>query len=174
MIILMSTEEEITRLINHYGNDILRMCFIYLKDYHLAEDAAQDTFIKAMVTYKSFRHDSSEKTWLTRIAINCCKNMMRTNWFRISRHELNNTMQESFSFENSVIEKSSLVSAIMTHNTNERELILLYYYQGLSMKEISHIIRKSENATVQRVNRARNKLRNILLEAGYEKRDNKE
>ena len=37
MIILMSTEEEITRLINHYGNDILRMCFIYLKDYHLAE-----------------------------------------------------------------------------------------------------------------------------------------
>ena len=42
MIILMSTEEEITRLINHYGNDILRMCFIYLKDYHLAEDAAQD------------------------------------------------------------------------------------------------------------------------------------
>ena len=158
MIILMSTEEEITRLINHYGNDILRMCFIYLKDYHLAEDAAQDTFIKAMVAYKSFRHDSSEKTWLTRIAINC--------W--------NNTMQESFSFENSVIEKSSLVSAIMTLNANERELILLYYYQGLSMKEISHIIRKSENATIQRVNRARNKLRNILLEAGYEKRYNKE
>ena len=93
--------------------------------------------------------------------------MMRTNWFRISRHELNDTMQESFSFENSVIEKSSLVSAIMTLNTNERELILLYYYQGLSMKEISHTIRKS-------VNRARNKLRNILLEAGYEKRYNKE
>ena len=45
------------------------------------------------------------------------------------------------------------------------------------MKEISHIIRKSENATIQRVNRARNKLRNILLEAleaGYEKRYNKE
>ena len=100
--------------------------------------------------------------------------MMRTNWFRISRHELNDTMQESFSFENSVIEKSSLVSAIMTLNANERELILLYYYQGLSMKEISHIIRKSENATIQRVNRARNKLRNILLEAGYEKRYNKE
>ena len=78
----MPANETIIRLMNIYGDSILRMCFLYLKDYHLAEDAAQETFIKAMNSYDMFHSLSSEKTWLTRIAINCCKNIMRTNWFR--------------------------------------------------------------------------------------------
>ena len=67
----MSAEQVIERLIMEYGDAILRMCYLYLKDYHLAEDAAQETFIKAMKHYESFHQKSSEKTWLTRIAINC-------------------------------------------------------------------------------------------------------
>ena len=58
------------------------MCYLYLKDYYLAEDATQETFIKAMKSYDSFLHNSNEKTWLIRIAINSCKNIMRTKWFR--------------------------------------------------------------------------------------------
>ena len=50
-----------------------RMCYLYLKDYYLAEDATQETFIKAMKSYDSFLHNSNEKTWLIRIAINSCK-----------------------------------------------------------------------------------------------------
>ena len=42
----MPADKEIERLINNYGDAILRMCFLYLKDYQLAEDAAQETFIK--------------------------------------------------------------------------------------------------------------------------------
>ena len=55
---------------------------MHLKDYYLAEDATQETFIKAMKSYDSFLHNSNEKTWLIRIAINSCKNIMRTKWFR--------------------------------------------------------------------------------------------
>ena len=47
------------------------------------------------------------------------------------------------------------------------ELIILYYYQELSMKEIAQVIGKSENVTIQRVNRARKKLKKILMEVGY-------
>ena len=67
----MPAEQGMERLIIEYGDAVLRMCFLYLKDYHLAEDAAQETFIKAMKHYDSFNRKSSEKTWLTRIAINC-------------------------------------------------------------------------------------------------------
>ncbi len=66
-------DELLARWIQEYGDSILRMCFLYLKDYHLAEDAAQETFLKAARSYDTFTHASSEKTWLTRIAINCCK-----------------------------------------------------------------------------------------------------
>lgn len=41
----MSTEQILERLMREYGDSVFRMCFLYLKDYHLAEDATQETFI---------------------------------------------------------------------------------------------------------------------------------
>jgi RNA polymerase sigma factor (sigma-70 family) len=69
----MPANEKLEELMNKYGDSIFRMCFLYLRDYHLAEDATQETFIKAMKSYDSFEHNSSEKTWLIRIAINVCQ-----------------------------------------------------------------------------------------------------
>lgn len=163
----MSTEEKIEQLINDYGNSIFRMCFLYLKDYHLAEDAAQDTFIKALYSYDSFQKRSSEKTWLTQIAINTCKNMMRTNWFQLSRNELKEDMQNLDDSYEAIIEEDSVSKAIMQLRTDDRKFILLYYYQELSMREIAQITGKSENSVIQCVNRARCRLKKILLEVGY-------
>ena len=61
-------EEIISRLINQYGNSILRMCYMYLKDYQLAEDVTQETFLQVYEKYETFENRSSEKTWITRIA----------------------------------------------------------------------------------------------------------
>lgn len=164
----MSAEEKIEQLLNDYGNSIFRMCFLYLKDYHLAEDAAQETFIRAMYSYHSFQNKASEKTWLLQIAINACKNIMRTNWFRLSRNELKEDVQNPDNFSEAIIEEDSLSKAIMRLRADDRKIILLYYYQELSMKEIAQIVGKNENAVIQRVNRARSRLKKILLEAGYD------
>ena len=144
-----------------YGDSIFRMCYLYLKDYHLAEDAVQETFIKAMKSYDSFAHKSSEKTWLIRIAINTCKNIMRNRWFQIIQNNLEDHIEE-------MLEKTSVSEAIMRLNANDRQIILLYYYQNLSVREIAKIIGKSENATIQRLNRARIRLKGNLVEVGYE------
>lgn len=140
----MSAEQVIERLIMEYGDAILRMCYLYLKDYHLAEDAAQETFIKAMKHYESFHQKSSEKTWLTRIAINCCKNMMRMNWFRLGRGYLEEDVQVSAAnlIEN-VLERDSVTRAIQNMEIHDRELIILYYYQELSK------IGKRDNTTYE-------------------------
>lgn len=47
----MPAEQYLERLLNEYGDSILRMCYLYLKDYQLAEDATQETYIKAMKSY---------------------------------------------------------------------------------------------------------------------------
>lgn len=143
----MPAEQGIERLITEYG------------------DA---TFIKAMKHYDSFNRKSSEKTWLTRIAINCCKNIMRMNWFRLGCGQLEENMQTVVTdpIEN-VLEKDGIARAIQSIEVQDKELIILYYYQELSMKEIAQVIGKSENVTIQRVNRARKKLKKILMEVGY-------
>ena len=71
-------DERIERMVNLYQLSLLRLCVMYLHDEEQAKDAVQETFIKAYRNLDSFRADSSEKTWLTRIAINTCKNMHRS------------------------------------------------------------------------------------------------
>lgn len=162
----MPANQLCNRLITEYGDTILRMCFLYLKDYYLAEDAAQETFVKAVQAYDSFKHKSSEKTWLIKIAVNCCKNMMRTRWFRLDYTNLEQhpelTSQQNLIEE--LILKDTISNAIMELNVLDREIIILHYYEDLSLKEIGSIIGKSENSIIQRLNRARKKLRNILKE----------
>lgn len=164
----MPAEKILEKLMSEHGDAILRVCYLYLKDYHLAQDATQETFIKAMKSYDSFEHKSSEKTWLTRIAINCCKNIMRTRWF----HSVSVGLGEEVNSVNlnpieELLEKGDLSNAIMSLNKSEREIIILYYYQELSIKEISAIVGKKENALNQQLRRAREKLKKILKEDGY-------
>ena len=75
-----SKEVRIERMVTLYQLPLLHLCILYLHDEEQAKDAVQETFIKAYRNLDSFRAEASEKTWLTRIAINTCKNMYRSGW----------------------------------------------------------------------------------------------
>ena len=75
-------DQTIERLILQYQTPLLRLCYVQLQDQALAEDAVQETFLKAYKGFASFRGDSSEKTWLTRIAVNTCRDFQRGGWFK--------------------------------------------------------------------------------------------
>lgn len=166
----MPVNQSLERLMSDYGDAIFRMCFLYLKDYQLAEDAVQETFIKAMSGYEKFEHRAAEKTWLTRIAINCCKNILRTHWFRVLKNPVAEPeeLRNSDGFDEKIAEKSGVVDAVMKLERNDREIILLYYYQELSVREIASVIKISENAVNQRLYRARKRLKKLLTEVDYE------
>ena len=73
-------EERIRQMIQTYEKDLLRLCRVYVKDAATAEDAVQETFVKAYRSLNRFRGESCEKTWLIRIAINVCKGYLRSPW----------------------------------------------------------------------------------------------
>lgn len=56
-----SEKPDINRLIDSYSKSLMRLCYIYLKDYQLAEDAVQETLTKAYLKYETFKNNSSEK-----------------------------------------------------------------------------------------------------------------
>ncbi len=165
----MPANQYLEKLMSDYGDSVFRICFLYLKDYHLAEDAVQETFMRAIMSYEKFEQRSSEKTWLTRIAINCCKNIMRTHWFQIVKNNLADYQEKNSDNPiDALVEKNSISSAIMKLDLNDREIIILYYYQELSIKDIAAIGNTSENTVNQRLYRARKKLKKILMEDGYD------
>lgn len=164
----MTSDLLLEKLMSEYGDMVLKICYLYLKDYHLAEDAVQETFLKVLKSYDTFLGNSSERTWITRIAINCCKNIRRTRWFQYCRNELTDISHtDGQDVSEEVVEKSAVLSAVFKLQASDREIIFLYYYEELKVEEIAKIIDKSKNATIQRLYRARKRLEKYLLEAGY-------
>ena len=158
---------ELERLMDTYGDGITRMCYLYLKDWYLAEEATQETFIKAYRYFDTFRNEASEKTWLTQIAINTCKNYARTSWFK--RVQVGTTKKEESigSFEEellSTIEQNEVLNQVSRLQHKYKEVILLYYYQEMKVSEIAEILDISEGTVKMRLNRARKKLRECLRE----------
>ena len=77
-----SREEAFARMAAQYQGAIRRMCHLCLYDRNAAEDAVQETFIKAYQHMDDFRGDSQERTWLMSIAINTCRDMNRSGWLK--------------------------------------------------------------------------------------------
>ena len=76
------SSEWLERAIVSHEAALFRLCFAYLGDAALAEDAVQETFVKAYKSGDRTGGDGREKAWLTRIAINTCKDMRKSAWFR--------------------------------------------------------------------------------------------
>ena len=89
--------------------------------------------------------------------------MMRKKWYRQEREELDGTA--SLDTEDAIdelIEKSCVSQEIMQLDSDDREILILFYYQELTLKEIASVIGRSENASMQRLSRARKRLKKIL------------
>ena len=156
-----SAEEEITYLVETHQRALLRLCFAYLHDQALAEDAVQETFLKAYRKLEQFQGNSNVKTWLSAIAINCCRDMTRGSWFRhIDRSVSIDTLPPRPEESNP---EDDLVSVeVMNLPIRLREVVLLYYFEDMNTNEIAETLRISQQAVSSRLLRARKKLRKAL------------
>lgn len=149
-----------------YGDALLRMCFIQLQDAELARDAVQETFLKAYRKWNSFKGNSSELTWLTRIAINTCYDMRRTAWFRhMSKSVKLEDIPEPAYVE--AFRDDTVLQAISKLSDKYRLPILLYYYQELPQDEVAQALNLTLNTVKTRLKRAREQLR-VHLEGWFE------
>ena len=155
------SEVELERLITQYGDGLLRVCLLYLKDYALAEDAVQETFLRAYRSYSCFEGRSSEKTWLTAIAINVCRNTLRSPWHR------RNTGEEALKYLQSAdpdLPDPTVSRAVMRLPRDLRAAVILHYIQGFKIREIAQVLEVPVQTVSSRLSRARNKLRAELKE----------
>lgn len=142
------------RLMNQHGTSLLRMCRLHLRDKGLAEDAVQETFIKAYRHMDSFRGESSELSWLAGIAINVCRDMLRTAWFRrIDRRVDIATLPECAQAD--AYADGTVLAEVMRLPLKLREVVLLRYYQGLTIREAAdalHLAPSTVKARQQKAN----------------------
>ena len=154
-------DQTIERLITQHQTSLLRLCYVQLQDQALAEDAVQETFLKAYKGFDSFRGDSSEKTWLTRIAVNTCRDFQRGGWFKHTDRRVTPDMLPVGTVQPDT-EDLDLSLAVMKLPRKMREAILLYYYQDMSTEEIAETLGIAQSSVSNRLRRGREKLRKLL------------
>ena len=154
-------DQRFERIVGQYQEQVVRMCFLYLCDKTLAEDAMQETFLNVYRTLDSFRGDSNEKTWIMKIAIRTCYDMNHSGWFRVfNRHVTPDMVPETAGpFEES---DDELMSAVTQLPIRLREVILLYYYQRMKVNEVAEALGISQSSVSGRLKRGREKLKAMM------------
>ena len=148
------------RMVNQYQGLLLRMCYIYLRDMELAKDAVQETFLKAYSSLDSFRGECSEKTWLIRIAMNTCRDMQRSAWFR--HHDRRITPEDLPQIGGIQDDDLDVMCDVMKLPPKLKEVVMLYYWQNMNVNEIAHALGITHSTVSNRLKRAREKLYEVL------------
>ena len=148
-------DELLETWLREYGTSILRTCFVCLSDMRDAEDALQETFLKAWRAMDRYerRNGASEKTWLTHIAINVCRDMRRTRWFRhVDMRRALEEVPEGMAC--ALPEDRSLLLDIMQLPDKYKQPLLLYYYQDMTMEETAQALGMSNSTVYNRLKKA--------------------
>ena len=155
----MTVEE----LIDQHGDDILRLCLLYMGERQLAEDAFQETFVRAWRHLSAFRGESSAKTWLSHIAVNVCRDMLRTPWLRMRRSVRSVEEMEHLPAPDAT-PRHELMDAIRALPDKYREVIVLLYVQDMKLREDAAQLRLPVPTVSTRLRRARARLAQLLSE----------
>ncbi|MEG0472017.1 MAG: sigma-70 family RNA polymerase sigma factor [Solibacillus sp.] len=152
----------LNQLMEDYATDLKRIAFLYVNDLFECEDIIQEVFISCYQKLPSFRHDSSYKTWLIRITINKCKDYKK-RW-SVKKLFYKPIISPNFtalsSEEQFINEQTSrnMIEQIAKLPTKYKEVLILYYYQQLTMTEISEILHVNINTIKSRLLRGKKML----------------
>ncbi len=172
-------EASFDKLVLRYQDQVFRICYRFIGDYEEAKDCAQEIFIKVYNSLNAFRFESSVSTWLYRIAVNACKNKLRSLKYRRNRMMVRfDSLQESdggsrvFEIENDSLspegelekkERQMLIhKAINSLPKDQKMLVVLRDIEGFSYEDLTKITGYNPGTIKSKLSRARNKLRGKL------------
>ena len=152
-------DRQAERILDQYGNCILRLAYSYLHNMSDAEEVLQDTLLRFLRVSPVFAGADHEKAWLLRVAANLSKNRIDYNRIRAT-DELSETLcanqREDLSF---------VWAAVRDLPVKYREVIHLFYYEGYSTAQIASMLRRKESTVRSDLRRGRARLREVLREA---------
>ena len=158
----------IEELIDTYSDYLYRIAFIYTKDEKVAEEVVQDVFWKY---YQTQQYDgrASMKTYLTKMTINRSYDYLRS--WKNKKALLIETFTNVKGADTEAIQKEErgeITAAVLKLPVKYREVLLLYYYEDLQVAEIAELCKMSVSTVKTRLQRARVKLKPLLLESEWE------
>lgn len=155
----MLTETEFTRYAQRYIDTVFRVAINCLRSRADAEDVTQEVFLKLLKEKKPFQSEEHVKAWLIRVAVNQCRNVTRSKWWRSESFE---EYAATLSFDNPA--HSDLFYAVMDLPEKYRLPIYLHYYEEYDTREVGALLHLPKNTVCSRLKRGRELLKTKLTE----------
>jgi RNA polymerase sigma-70 factor, ECF subfamily len=168
LIKIQDREALMDHLMEIHGQKLLQLVYSYVGNKEVAQDLTQEIFVKCYQKINQYNQKSSLKTWLWRIAINHCKDYLKSwhsNHIVVSEEKARGASSHKDEVEGKVIQKyddERLAHAVMNLPDSYREVIYLYYYEDLTIKEINDLTKLNQNTIKTRLKRAKELLRESL------------
>ncbi len=164
-------QNSFTELVNRYKHYVFTICYSKLKNIEDAEDAVQETFVRAYFGLKNFRFDSEFKTWLTQISINVALTVLlsKKKTFWRSFVTLDGDIDMDNIYRTTVGEESekefwNVVGSILRKMIQiYRKVFILKYFKNLAIRDIGSSIQLTVAATKMKVKRAKDQFIKILF-----------
>ncbi len=149
---------------------LLRLAYLYVKDWPAAEDIVQDVFLKFYQEFEQFEGRSTLKTYLAKMTINKCKDYLKSWRYRkqVLTDSFTNQTKKS---RNRIVEqdeKLELADAVLQLSLKYREVIIYYYYEEFSVLEVAQMLSISDNTVKTRLRKARALLKDQLKSNQWE------
>ena len=157
----MADNHELLQMMQQYGAHVVGLCTLLLKDAHLAQDVAQETFIRAWK--QGNLRQETEKAWLTRVAVNLCRDEQRSRWFRHVDRRI--TPEELPLQADAPDTDSDLLDSVHRLPAREREVIVMHYWNDMSPEDIAKLLNIDRATVFRRLVGGRKRLK-IELEGG--------
>lgn len=150
--------EAFQKLIQIHKLSMYRLAKSILKNDSDIGDAMQETIFKAYKAIGSLKNEAVFKSWLLKILVNECNSILRKQKKTVPLDSV-----EEMSCDNGYnLDKHQVLSAVNTLEEDLRTTVILYYYEGLPVKDIGSVAGVPEGTIKSRLSRARKKLYELL------------
>ena len=156
-----SSPESFERLVNTVKVKLYKTGMAILKNDDDVCDAIQETLLSAYKNFESLREKQYFSTWITRILINKCYDIIKKNK-KISYLNEQMEVEANESYYDRYKEDSTVERVLSQINPELKLVTVLYYYDEFSVKEISEMLNIPEGTVKSRLARARDKMYEIL------------
>ncbi len=146
--------------VEKYFDMVYRLALSQTKDKNHADDVVQDVFLRYIKTDKQFESEEHVKAWLLRVTINCSKNIFTNAWFKKTE-----PLNDELVFETQ--EHSDVYYAAQELPAKYRTVVHLFYYEDLSIEQISEYLHMKQSTVKSQLHRARQMLKE-KLKGGYD------
>jgi RNA polymerase sigma-70 factor (ECF subfamily) len=163
----VSTDDDFERFFLANYDSIVRSVTMITGDRERATDAVQDAFIKAYAKWGALRSYELPAAWIRRIAINRCHDSHRSDRRR-ARRERPYVASPTSSPAEGVVGMTVALQLLQCLPPQQRAVAVLFYLDDLSIEEIGLILGLNEGTVKFHLNKARNRLREVLTRDGVD------